>query len=266
MSLIQIHLLRAQDTPRPLDERAVSMLADSLTTVGLMQPIMVRPISISGGTGTGYKIIAGAHRAAAAERLGWEWIEATVIADRPFLETELMEIDENLCRAELTAAQRSAAIRRRKEIWEALNLSSGNTVPTTRISERGRENEGRPIEFAASTAAASGMTKRSINEHLARAEALGGDLQAVVGTSLDKGVELDALKALPAEQRLALITRAQAGEQVTARAPKVEITLRISGVDVASTAAQVADALFQENTDLAILTWRRLGALISEAA
>ena len=143
MSAIPLHLLRAQDTPRPLDERAVAMLAESLATVGLLQPITVRPISISGGLATGYKIIAGAHRAAAAGRLGWEQIEATIIADRPFLETELMEIDENLCRAELTAAQRSAAIRRRKEIWEALNLNSGASCATIPASR------GRPEEFAA---------------------------------------------------------------------------------------------------------------------
>lgn len=260
MTTISISLLRAQDTPRQIDDRAVAMLAESLATLGLLQPITVRPISINGGMGTGFKIIAGAHRVAAAKSLGWEQIDATIVSDRPFLETELMEIDENLCRAELTAAQRSAAIRRRKEIWSALNLNSGTTCSTIQVAP------GRPEQFAAATAAASGMTKQDINRHLSRAESLGDDLQAVVGTSLDKGVELDALKSLPAEQRLALIRRAQAGEQVTARPPKVEITLRITGDDMASTAAQVADALFQKNTDLAILTWRRLGALISEAA
>jgi len=43
------------------------------------------------------------------------------------------------------------------------------------------------------------MTKQSINQHLARAEALGDDLDKVAGTSLDKGVELDALKAMTPE-------------------------------------------------------------------
>ena len=37
--------------------------------------------------------------------------------------------------------------------------------------------------FAASTADASGMTKQAINRHLARAEALGDDLDKVTGTS-----------------------------------------------------------------------------------
>ena len=37
--------------------------------------------------------------------------------------------------------------------------------------------------FAAATADASGMTKQAINRHLARAEALGDDLDKVTGTS-----------------------------------------------------------------------------------
>lgn len=36
--------------------------------------------------------------------------------------------------------------------------------------------------FAAATADASGMTKQAINRHLARAEALGDDLDKVTGT------------------------------------------------------------------------------------
>ena len=58
--------------------------------------------------------------------------------------------------------------------------------------------------FAAATADASGMTKQAINRHLARAEALGDDLDKVTGSSLDKGVELDALKAMQPEQRAPL--------------------------------------------------------------
>lgn len=55
--------------------------------------------------------------------------------------------------------------------------------------------------FAAETEAVSGESKRRINEHLARAEAIGDDLERVTGTSLDKGVELDALKAMPDRER-----------------------------------------------------------------
>jgi hypothetical protein len=43
--------------------------------------------------------------------------------------------------------------------------------------------------FTASTAEATGKPERSIQRAAARGEALGDDLGAVTGTSLDKGVE-----------------------------------------------------------------------------
>ena len=64
----------------------------------------------------------------------------------------------------------------------------------------------------------TGESKRRINEHLSCANALGDDLEAVTGTSLDKGVELDALAKMPAVERRELIDKAKAGEKVTARA------------------------------------------------
>ena len=47
------------------------------------------------------------------------------------------------------------------------------------------------VEFATDTQRVTGDDRRRTNEHLSRAEALGPDIHAVVGTSLDKGVELD---------------------------------------------------------------------------
>ena len=105
-----------------------------------------------------------------------------------FLEKELIEIDENLCRAELTPAQRAAAIKRRKEIWEALHPGEGEQVeqivPPVDVRKHGHAQA---QAFAAETAAISGQSKRDINHHLSRAEALGDDLLKVAGTSLDKG-------------------------------------------------------------------------------
>lgn len=84
-------------------------------------------------------------------------------------------------------AQRAAAIKRRKQIWEALHPEGGRISPTLGGQQ--------VVGFAADTASLSGESKRRINEHLSRAESLGDDLLKVAGTSLDKGVELDALKA-----------------------------------------------------------------------
>jgi hypothetical protein len=59
------------------------------------------------------------------------------------------------------------------------------------------------LSFTSATSDATGKDKRSIERAHARGEALGDDLAAVTGTSLDKGVELDALE--PAKRRLASV-------------------------------------------------------------
>lgn len=211
---IPLRTLKASGQPRPLITEAVDKLAASIREVGLIQPISVRcvPVMDGGVAVDGYQIVAGHHRVAAARALGWTEIDAIIVDAGEHLQAELIEIDENLCRAELTASQRAQAIKRRKQIWEALHPNSGNTLST--IPDRG---PGRPKEFAAATAEAAGMTKQAINQHLARADAIGDDLERVTGTSLDKGVELDALAKLPEPERKDLIDRAEAGENVSAR-------------------------------------------------
>lgn len=78
----------------------------------------------------------------------------------------------------LTPAQRAYAIKRRKEIWEALHPSEkgGKTVSTLGGNQQ--------VGFASDTASSAGMTKQAINQHIARAEALGPAINDVIGTSL----------------------------------------------------------------------------------
>lgn len=196
---------------RPSIPETVNSLAESMRVSGLINPIIVKRAPVFDGTlmVQGYKVIAGNHRVSGARALGWDEIEAFVVEGDSTLEAELIEIDENLCRAELTAAQRAAAIKRRKEVWEQLH-------PETATNCRGLGGRGN-TEFASESAGVSGENVRNIQRHVARAEALGDDLEEVVGTSLDKGVELDALAKLPEEDRRDLIQKAKAGEQVSAR-------------------------------------------------
>lgn len=55
--------------------------------------------------------------------------------------------------------------------------------------------------FVDDTAGKTGKHRASIARDATRAKALGPDLDRVAGTSLDKGAELDALAAMPAEAR-----------------------------------------------------------------
>ena len=216
---IQLSKLSASAQPRPLLTTEVDKLAASIKDVGLIQPITVTAFTqVSGIAEPGWQIIAGHHRVAACRALGWAEIDALVIDDVSHLQSELIEIDENLCRAELTASQRTGYTKRRKQIWEALHPreTGGRSLPTC-LSDGRASGPQHEQGFAASTAAITGEAKRTINQHLARADALGDDVERITGTSLDSGVEMDALAKLPEPERTEIIDRAVAGEQVSAR-------------------------------------------------
>ena len=221
---IALSHVQRQSSARDINTSAVSGIAASMMEIGQLTPIFVKRanVPIKGVMEPGYLLIAGNHRVEAARQLGWAEIDARVVAGES-LEAELIEIDENLCRAELTASQRAQAIKRRRQIWEALHPGEemgGKTLSTHQEKDAlGRsKSPQQEQQFAASTAAAAGMTKQAINQHLARAEALGDDLERITGTSLDKGVEMDALKTMSEPERKELIDRAVAGEKVSARA------------------------------------------------
>lgn len=217
----------ASNQPRPLVTAEVDKLAASIKEVGLIQPITVREAVVIHGTAEqGWQIIAGHHRVAACRALGWTEIDALVIDDVSHLQSELIEIDENLCRAELTASQRTGYTKRRKQIWEALHPEETRKLEVAQADPPQVSAHGgaRPQTqgFASSTSEITGESKATINRHIARADALGDDVERITGTSLDSGVEMDALAKLPTPERAEIIDRAVAGEQVSARAPKPE--------------------------------------------
>jgi len=121
-------------------------LAESMAAHGLINPITVR---------TDLTLVSGYHRLAAAKLLGWTQIEAR-IADVDEATAELMEIDENLARHDLTVWEQSKHIARREAI----------------MRERGERLTGRPeksatvadfpaVKTTPELAAAAGMSERT---------------------------------------------------------------------------------------------------------
>jgi ParB/RepB/Spo0J family partition protein len=200
---------------RSINPDRVNQLADSISDVGLQSPIVVRPAA-SGITGTEriYELLTGNHRYAALQKLKRATIPA-IIADADDLHAEIIVIDENLCRENLTVAQEVSAIARRKEIYEKLypeTSHGGNRKSCRQIGNLKSER------FTKATSAATGRKERSIQRSVTRGERIGSaDLKRISGTSLDKGAELDALAELSASERKSLIDRASAGEKVSAR-------------------------------------------------
>jgi ParB family chromosome partitioning protein len=94
------------DQPRTdIGEEGIQELADSIAKVGLLQPIIVRPL------GEGYQIIAGERRWRAARQAGLERVPVRVLSKT---ETESLEIAliENLQRQDLNAIEEARGYRR----------------------------------------------------------------------------------------------------------------------------------------------------------
>lgn len=94
------------DQPRTdLDEESIAELADSISKVGVLQPIIVRPL------GESYQIIAGERRWRASRKAGLERVPVRVLSTS---EVESLEIAliENLQREDLNAIEEARGYRR----------------------------------------------------------------------------------------------------------------------------------------------------------
>jgi ParB family chromosome partitioning protein len=140
---------------RALDPDAVERLKQSIVAVGLQHPITVAKRDDT------YILVAGGHRDAAARQLGWERIPANVVDLDP-LQIELLEIDENLMRSELSTAQRDSAITRRKAIYEQLHPESkhGNPGVSRKVGDKGERST--TERFTKATADAMGVSESTI--------------------------------------------------------------------------------------------------------
>lgn len=203
---------------RPLDKKKVAALAESIGTVGLLNPIIVRKAMKIRHVrdAEAWEILAGHHRyEACAVVLKWAEVPC-VVREEDDLRAELIMIDENLCRAELSPAQSAYQTARRKEIYEALHPEARAQVRQAHIKHGSADDNLSPA-FTDATAEATGRDKRTIQRDAARGEALGEALKDIAGTPLDKGVELDALAKLDPEQRADAIDKVRRGEIKSAR-------------------------------------------------
>lgn len=203
------------------DPGNVAKLVDSIGAVGLLNPITVIPGKVPCGLSEkdGYLIVSGRHRFAAIQKLGWNEVEC-VSLDLDELHAELATIDENIVRQTFKGARLTLALKRRKELIEAIH-------PETKATKDGGAFRGNQhvevtaksaATFVAETAASTGMAERTVREHVARAKLGDGTLDAIAGTSLDSGVEMDALARMSPDARAPIIAKARAGEKVSARA------------------------------------------------
>lgn len=176
--------VRVPDGRRTANPARVKALADSIREIGLLQPIIIDCHAMEDCHGDeSVELVAGLHRLEACKLLGWKRIPAVDRSSVPThverkihesrvespeigrLLNRLAEIDENLCRNELSVLDRSKAIADRKEIYEELH-------PETRpVTERGGPGRGNKTaatvadvssSFVDDTAAKTGRSPRAV--------------------------------------------------------------------------------------------------------
>ena len=114
---IEVAAIVVQRRLRPIRESVVNELVESIRDLGLISPITVR----ADWGGDRATLVAGAHRLAAAIRLGWKSIPCLIVAAQSDDVFTLIEIDENLTRGDLSQAERAIHIAKRKEVYERLH-------------------------------------------------------------------------------------------------------------------------------------------------
>src|SRR6185369_16882563 len=151
---LPIDQIHARADAREIDEATIGGLAESIGSVGLINPIRVRIVKDQ------WEVVAGHHRLAACKRLGLVDITADVI-EADDLHAELAMIDENLCRAELSPSERASQTARRKAIYLELHPE---TAHGANLEGAGVAKSATPETpaFSRATAQVTGQSERAV--------------------------------------------------------------------------------------------------------
>jgi len=120
---------RGKYQPRvDMNQEALEDLANSIKSQGVVQPIIVRPIS-----DTMYEIIAGERRWRACQLAGLATIPV-IIRDVPDEAAVAMALIENIQREELTPIEEAAALQRLIEEFDMTHMQAAEAVGRSRVA------------------------------------------------------------------------------------------------------------------------------------
>jgi ParB family chromosome partitioning protein len=197
IEMIPVSDIEVGERLRTVDPDWAALIAASMQENGQRSPIEVRKVGRSGK----YELISGGHRLAAMKLAGIDHAAAIVVKASD-LEAKLLEIDENLCRRELSPLDKATFLAERKAVYEALHPETkhGGDRKTDQVLNL----ENLIASFADETAERLGFSKQTIARSVARYKNIMPDVrQKIVGTWLaDSGQQLDELaKQEPDMQR-----------------------------------------------------------------
>lgn len=128
----------------------VAGIAASIKEIGIINPVTL--------SGDGH-LLAGLHRVEACKLLGWQEIPAQLVEGLNALQTELVEIDENLIRNELSSLQQGEWLNRRDEVLKELGMRKAPHGNGANQFSKGEESS--PLlKTTAAIAAEMGISER----------------------------------------------------------------------------------------------------------
>ncbi|HEU4405202.1 MAG TPA: ParB/RepB/Spo0J family partition protein [Polyangiaceae bacterium] len=221
-AVAQVRLIALADVAVPegrtCRQTTLELLKDSIASAGLLQPIVVDP---------SLRLLCGYHRLEACRSLGWQTVPAVVQAlDGAY--AKLAEIDENLCRHELSALERGEHTALRKKLYQELRAAEAEKAepPSSPRPKKGKapkeaDPEALAKAFLAETAQRTGRSRAQVAQDVKI-----GELDAEVRTMLhetplkEKKSELVALTKMPVDEQREAVARVKAGEAKSVRPKK----------------------------------------------
>jgi hypothetical protein len=133
----------------------------------------------------------------AVRKLKRDYIAASVLTGVDADQATILEIIENLKRADLSPSERAFNIDLLKRLEDPNEDMRGKT-PGAGRGKKKRSQEAQDELFVKRTAKKTGMGRSTVQRDATRGKKGRGWLKRVAGTCLDKGDEIDALIKLPA--------------------------------------------------------------------
>lgn len=208
---IAIADIKVADRLRPVSDAHVQWFVADMWRNGQLQPIEVCR------EGKGYRLVDGAHRLPAADRLGWTKINA-IVRDHETLGRKQREISANLVRHELSPLDRAAFVGEQYQLMlveKGINLGDhkqkmGGLAFSARLkAEAGEAGEmiSSAYDLQDQIADQVGLTKRTIQNDIALYRGLEPEIVAQlretpIGT---KTTQLLRLAKMPAKERKAVV-------------------------------------------------------------
>lgn len=159
-------LITVRADARAVDRMVVKDLKESISRMGMLHPVLVRPKRIWLKTEwvDGYELVAGRHRFQAAQEMEAPKIIANIV-ELDDVEAELAMIGENLHRNDLTKEERDRSIRRMAELMGS-SLVGQNGTPTEVRKDGRRKGPQHELGVASKIAEQTGLSKRTVQRAL----------------------------------------------------------------------------------------------------